>query len=110
MTSWLTRLLGLEPIEAAAEALASMFERHAPGDKWQNAKLVETVLRDMAAYAKGEKRKNGWGGMKLAILGNKVLWKLVERGYPKDFAKKLSTELSIFLAQDSASAKASAPK
>lgn len=100
MSSWLNRLLGLDQLEAAAETLATMFERHVPVDKWQNDKLAQSALRDMSAYAKGERRKNGWGGIKLAILGNKVLWKLVERGYPKDFAKKVSTEMSIFLAHD----------
>lgn len=101
MNSWLNRLLGSDQLEAAAETLATMFERRAPL-KRQNPNLVETALHEMVAYAKGEKRKHGWGGIKLAILGNKVLWKLVERGYPKDFAKKVSTDLSIFLAQDRA--------
>ena len=100
MGFWLTRVFGLNEINAVADKLADMLERHAPGDKWRNTKLVKSGLHDMTAYAKGEKRKQGWGTIKLAILSNRVLWKLVERGYPKDFAKEVSTTLSIFLARD----------
>ncbi|PZN77542.1 MAG: hypothetical protein DM484_14750 [Candidatus Methylumidiphilus alinenensis] len=101
MGYWLTRLFDLDKINAASDTLAGMFLRHVPTDKRHNPRLVESGFRDMLIYAKAEKRQHGWGGVKLAILTNRLLWKLVEKGYPKDFSKEISTRLAIFLAQES---------
>ncbi len=100
MGSWLTRLFDLDNINTASDTLANTMERHAPGDKWRNQKLVNTALKDMVAFAKGEKRKHGWGQIKLAILSNKLLWKLIDKGYTRELSKQVSTDLSILLAQD----------
>ncbi len=108
MGLWLNRIFDMDNINAVSDTLAGMLERHAPGEKWRNPKLVEVGLRDMLPYAKGEKRKHGWGGIKLAILTNRLLWKLVAKGYPKDFSKEVSTRLAILLAQDVKTVKSAA--
>jgi len=100
MSAWLTRLLDTDKIDAVAATLAAMFARHAPGEKWRNLPVVESIFHDMVGHAKGEKRKNHWGRIKTAILANKLLWKLHGHGYPQDFCKQLSTRFSIALAQD----------
>jgi len=100
MGLWFTRIFDLDKINAVSDTLAGMLERHAPGEKWGNPKLVELGFRDMLTHAKGEKRKHGWGGIKVAVLTNRLLWKLVAKGYPKDFSKEISTRLAILLAQD----------
>ena len=100
MNSWLARLFDLGAINATADTVATIFVRHAPGEKWRNAQLVEGVLRDMVGHAKGDKRKYRWGRIKIAILANRLLWKLHDHGYPQDFCKQLSTRFSVAMAQE----------
>jgi len=99
MSTWLSRLFDLDKIDTLANTLATMFARRAPGENWRNTQLVEGILRDMAGLAKGDKRKYRWGKIKVAILANKLLWKLNEHGYPQDFCKHVSTRISVTLAQ-----------
>ena len=91
-------LLKSKEIDRFARSMVEQFARAVPLEKVGKHETVARAAHIVLGHAQGFKRQHSLGFFGKARLANKLMWGLIERGYPKSVGDELANQLAIHLA------------